>query len=97
MAKEQKNIVVQLVGDLIHESLGYGDSVYCVEANTTKYVTTSRSDSPGTFADLPDSAVTTELATKLATDGSNAELPTSDPVVAGALWSNVGIVTVSAG
>ena len=34
---------------------------------------------------------------KLNTDGSNAALPTSDPASAGALWSNAGIVTVSAG
>jgi len=36
----------------------------------------------------------------LTVNGSNliiAGLPTSDPTVAGALWSNAGVVTVSAG
>ena len=31
------------------------------------------------------------------TDGSGTALPTADPAIAGALWSNAGIVTVSAG
>ena len=97
MAREQKSIVVLKVGDPITDSLGYGDAVYCVEANATKYVTLANGLVPSTFAGLPDSSVTTSLLTKLSTDGSNGELPTTDPVVAGALWSNLGIVTVSAG
>ena len=38
-----------------------------------------------------------EESITLKTDGSGAALPTSDPAVAGALWANVGVVTVSAG
>ena len=97
MAREQKSVVVLKVGDPITDSLNYGDSVYCVEANATKYVTLARGLVPGTFADLEDSTATASLITKLDTDGANATLPTDDPLSAGALWSNVGIVTVSAG
>jgi len=38
-----------------------------------------------------------ELATKMAADGSNANLPTTNPNVAGAIWSNSGDVVRSAG
>ena len=34
---------------------------------------------------------------KLEKDGSNGALPTSDPLVAGALWNNSDVVNVSTG
>lgn len=53
---------------------------------------------PETVDDAVDAA--TALATKVAVDADGnviVTLPTTDPEVAGALWSNSGVVTVSAG
>ena len=43
-----------------------------------------------------NAAITILAIDKLNIDGANATLPTADTAVAGALWSNSGIVTVSA-
>jgi len=41
--------------------------------------------------------VATLDSSTIKSDGTGAALPTSDPSVAGVLWSNSGIVTVSSG
>ena len=57
-----------------------------------------------TEADVSASAGTTSStmlayndATYVAQDGGLFIVPTSDPLVVGALWNNVGVLTISAG
>lgn len=54
--------------------------------------------------DIPDRSNNTFYTGPIQTDGTQivqpvtiADLPTADPLVAGQLWSNAGVVTVSAG
>ena len=60
--------------------------------------------SEGGFKDITKAAGTDAVTENISIthDGTNSvviikDLPTSDPTVAGQLWSNSGVVTVSAG
>jgi len=60
--------------------------------------------SEGGFKEITKSATTGAVTENISIthDGTNSvviikDLPTSDPTVAGQLWSNSGVVTVSAG
>lgn len=50
-----------------------------------------------TAAQIDATSALTILNDKLSTDGSNAVLPTADPAIAGALWSNTLTVKTSVG
>jgi len=52
----------------------------------------------GKIEEESTAAVVTVLSvSKMEKDGANGELPTSDPVSAGALWNNSNVVNVSTG
>ena len=60
--------------------------------------------SKGGFVEIDENATTVASTENISIthDGTNSvviikDLPTSDPTVAGQLWSNSGVVTVSAG
>ena len=60
--------------------------------------------SKGGFVEIDENATTGSITENISIthDGTNSvviikDLPTSDPTVAGQLWSNSGVVTVSAG
>lgn len=66
-------------------------------ADVDKPVSTAQATADAAIGTAAASDATTKANARMATDGSNAALPTSDPAVAGALWNNLGVVTVSAG
>ena len=50
-----------------------------------------------TTATALDGTVTALAANVVTLDGTGTTIPTSDPAVAGEIWANSGVLTVSAG
>ena len=95
--KEQLRLKVATRTTMIHEKVEIGDAIFCKQNKTTYYIN-AETRSPFTIGSaktalekptIPDGYVES--------DGGLFVVPTVDPAVAGALWNDTGVLSISAG
>ena len=99
MAREQRNIVVQTIGEQIRVGLKFGDTVYCIDADATRTINTRLVESPSTFEDMllgsGDELLIGDTASRPATPSAGLQYYDTDLVKP--IWFNGADWTDSAG